>query len=596
LTDSYEKGKPGAPRTIIGKPSVSQPPAATTPSPPGAGSMPPVQPGQVLAPGVIAPQVPTGDPYLGNTIADRYRLDRKLGEGGMGVVYLGHHVVLEKAVAVKILADDLARRPDLVQRFLQEAKAASRIHHENIVDITDFGQTQSGTVFFVMELLEGRDLATFIRKEVGAVSWPLAKPILVQICRALSAAHAKNIIHRDMKPENVYLVGREGSTDFVKVLDFGIAKITGLEESAGARLTRTGMIFGTPEYMSPEQAQGTHPDHRVDIYAVGVIMYEMLTGQVPFKADTFMGVLTKHMFETPVPPSQARPDLGISPELDAIVLKALSKDRNLRFQTMAEFGNVIASVSGGPPISFGLQSGAVAGLMASGESGKFVGGTVPLGQPLPVYAPTEVSPQLGRVATAAEGPTELGAGPLSTPMAVPKSRTGLWVALVVALLVLGAGGFFAFRVFFRSTPTGAPGPSGPTPAGPVAAGSGPVATGPAANVVPPPATQPAAPSTVEVALKSRPDGADVLRGAEKLGTTPARLSLARGPAELTLTLRKPGHEDKTVKLTPDRDRDLEVELAPVARKGARGKPAPPTKAQTKPKGEKIPDLKNPFDE
>jgi serine/threonine-protein kinase len=595
VTDTRDPGKPRtAPRTVIGKASASQPPAAATPTPQGAGSLPPVVPGQELAPGVIVPQAAAADIYLGNTIADRYRLDRKLGEGGMGVVYLGHHVVLEKAVAVKILAEDLARRPDLVQRFLQEAKAASRIHHENIVDITDFGQTHSGTVFFVMELLEGRDLATLIRKEVGAVSWPRAKPILVQICRALSAAHAKNIIHRDMKPENVYLVGREGSTDFVKVLDFGIAKMTGMEESAGARLTRTGMIFGTPEYMSPEQAQGTHPDHRVDVYAVGVIMYEMLTGQVPFKADTFMGVLTKHMFEPPVPPSQVRPDLGITPELDAIVLKALAKDRNQRFQSMIELGNVIASVSGGPPISFGLQSGAVAGLMASGESGQFVGGTVPLGQPVPVYAPTEVSkPPTAIRAAAGEGPTELGTGPVSETLAVPRKRTGLWIVLVV-LVLLGGGGFAAYRVLGGAA--GPAGPTGPTGAAVATGSTGP--TGPAATgVAPPPASQPVATRTVEIAVRSRPEGADVLQGTTVLGRTNTKLSFPRGDAEVTLTLRKAGHEDKTVKLTPDRDRDLELELAQVARKGARVKAPPgPGKAQVKPQGEKIPDLKNPFDE
>jgi tRNA A-37 threonylcarbamoyl transferase component Bud32 len=566
--------------------------------------MPPVVPGQQLAPGVIMPPAPTADPYLGNTIADRYRLDRKLGEGGMGVVYLGHHVVLEKAVAVKILAEDLTRRPDLVQRFLQEAKAASRIHHENVVDITDFGQTSSGTVFFVMELLEGRDLATLIRREVGAVPWPRAKPILVQICRALAAAHGKNIIHRDMKPENVYLVVREGSADFVKVLDFGIAKMTGLEESSGARLTRTGMIFGTPEYMSPEQAQGTHPDQRVDIYAVGVIMYEMLTGQVPFRADTFMGVLTKHMFEVPVPPSQVRPALGITPELDAIVLKALAKDREQRFQSMVEFGNVIASVAGGHPISFGLQSGAVGAIMAGGESGQYVGGTVPLGQPMPAYAPTETSrPAAVQVATAVEGPTELGTGRVSEAMTVPKARTGLWIAVVAALLMFGGGGFAAYRAL-RGTGTTS-GPSGPAAGGPVASGpaaagaSGPVAVGPAGpRSATEAASQPSPPpSTVEVALRSRPAGADVVHGTAKLGVTPVQLSFPYGVAELALTLRKSGHVDKVVKLTPDRHRDLEVELAPAGRKGVRGKPPlGPAKAQAGSKTEKTPDLKNPFDD
>ncbi|HEY1587508.1 MAG TPA: protein kinase, partial [Polyangia bacterium] len=281
--------------------------ATPTPRPPtgaqAALARPATNPPAVAAVEETAPQgteLPGhSDPYLGSTIADRYRVISKLGEGGMGVVYLAEHVFIEKRVALKVLSEDFARKADLVARFMQEAKAASKIGHENIVDITDFGETASGSVFFAMEFLDGMDLAGHI-KSGGAMSFPRAKQIMNQICRALGAAHSKGIIHRDMKPENVYLVTREGRADFVKVLDFGIAKMSALDEG-GSRLTRTGMIFGTPEYMSPEQAKGDKPDHRVDIYAAGCILYEMLTGDVPFHAETFMGVLTKHMFENPEP-------------------------------------------------------------------------------------------------------------------------------------------------------------------------------------------------------------------------------------------------------------------------------------------------------
>jgi serine/threonine-protein kinase len=283
----------------------------------------------------------------GTVLMDRYRVISKLGEGGMGTVYIAEHLAIRKRFAIKVLSHEFAHKTDLVERFLQEARAASMIAQENVVEITDFGNTPDGSVFFVMEHLQGEDLANLIKRE-GRLSWDRAKPIALQICSALQAAHEAGIIHRDMKPENCFRISRHGNEDFIKVLDFGIAKITGPDaEGAGKGLTRTGMIFGTPEYMAPEQAQGLRPDFRVDIYAMGVIMYEMLTGRVPFIADTFMAVLTKHMFEPPRPPSQLCPDAGIPAEVEAIVMKALEKDPANRFQSMAEMAMAIDSVGTG---------------------------------------------------------------------------------------------------------------------------------------------------------------------------------------------------------------------------------------------------------
>jgi serine/threonine protein kinase len=262
----------------------------------------------------------------------------------MGTVYLAEHVAIEKKLALKVLLPEYGRKADLKERFLREARAAAAIDHPNIVDITDFGETPTNSVFFAMEYLDGHDLSHHI-KESGPFPWARAKRITLQICRALGAAHAKQIIHRDMKPENVFLIDREGRPDFVKVLDFGIAKVSGSTDGAH-RLTRTGMIFGTPEYMSPEQAQGHSPDHRVDIYAVGVIMYEMLTGKVPFKADTFMGILTKHIFEDPIPPSEMAPEAAIPLDVEEIVLKAMGKDRDERFQSMTEMASAVSQASG----------------------------------------------------------------------------------------------------------------------------------------------------------------------------------------------------------------------------------------------------------
>jgi tRNA A-37 threonylcarbamoyl transferase component Bud32 len=289
------------------------------------------------------------DPLIAQLVADRYRVIRKLGEGGMGSVYLAEHVVIEKKLVLKVLAPDLARREDLVARFLQEARSASRIGHENVIDISDFGQSADGYVYIAMEYLEGTDLGQVVRAE-GALAWARVRDIVMQICRALRAAHDKNIVHRDMKPENIFLIHREGRPEFVKILDFGIAKIMGLDPN-GPRLTRTGTVFGTPEYMAPEQAEGKEADYRADVYAVGCIAYHLMTGRTPFIADNFMAMLTKHMTEDPVPPSVCRPDLAITPEMDALVGKALEKDRNKRYQNMAEFLQAVSTCRGPDKVS-----------------------------------------------------------------------------------------------------------------------------------------------------------------------------------------------------------------------------------------------------
>ncbi|MFO7562406.1 MAG: serine/threonine-protein kinase [Enhygromyxa sp.] len=300
----------------------------------------------VPAPVAAQHSVPVPSDLTGQTLLGRYTIQKRLGEGGMGTVYLCEHATIGKKFAVKVLSHEFAHKEDLRERFLQEARAASMISQENVVEISDFGDTPDGSVFFVMEFLQGEDLSDTLKGE-GRLPWARVKPIMLQICRALSAAHDAGIIHRDMKPENCYRIKRGKNDDFIKVLDFGIAKVTSEDETEGKGLTRTGMIFGTPEYMSPEQAQGAKPDHRVDVYAVGVIMYELLTGRVPFSADTFMGILTKHMFEVPEAPSAVVPDADIPPEVEAIILKAMQKDRELRFADMAEMAEAIEAVGTG---------------------------------------------------------------------------------------------------------------------------------------------------------------------------------------------------------------------------------------------------------
>jgi serine/threonine protein kinase len=303
-------------------------------SPPEGGDPVPDAPAPAPPP---APELRT-DPLVGSVLAERYEIVRRIGEGGMGAVYEARHTVIGKRVAVKVLLEKFLEKPDLVARLLQEARLASSIGHENIVDVTDFGTTSDGRAFVVMEFLEGESLAQLVIRDAPL---PVERSLRIarQVASALGAAHDKGIVHRDVKPENVYLV-RRADADYVKVVDFGVSKAVHTREEGPEwqRLTRTGMVLGTPLYMSPEQARGGEDiDARADIWAVGVLLYECLTGEVPFRAHNYLGVISQVLTEEAAPPSRLRPELGIPAGVETVVMRALEKDRSRRYQRMAEF-------------------------------------------------------------------------------------------------------------------------------------------------------------------------------------------------------------------------------------------------------------------
>ncbi len=289
------------------------------------------------------------DPLLGQTLGGRYQLLRRMGEGGMGTVYEATHEALSRSVAVKVLRDKYADRSEVARRLVQEAKLASSIEHEHIVRILDSGTTPDGRPFIVMEHLRGESLADRIRRE-GALPEALVLAIVEQAASALSAAHARAIVHRDIKPENVFLVDQESDDrPSVKIVDFGISKSMSNDgQDSSLRLTATGMVMGTPLYMSPEQARGDDElDERVDVWALGVILYEALTGEVPFRANNYLGVIAQVLSAELIPPRQLRPELSISSGMEQIVLHAMARDRTQRYASMAEMADDLARVRSG---------------------------------------------------------------------------------------------------------------------------------------------------------------------------------------------------------------------------------------------------------
>lgn len=272
------------------------------------------------------------DPWLGRLVDNRYRVEEVLGRGGMGVVYKVKHQRMGKIAAMKVLHSELARDSDVVGRFQTEAEAVSRLGHPNTVQVFDFG-TEKGSLYLVMEFVRGQDLGAIIDRD-GPMDFKTLAPLLGQICGSLEEAHALGVIHRDLKPENILVSRTHSGKDFIKVLDFGLAKLSERDDSSA--ITSAGTIIGTPYYMCPEQIRADDVDHRADIYSFGALMYRLLTGDNAFNAKTPVGVLTKHLTEELIPPSESYPVLGIPPEVDSIILRCMAKDKNDRYESVRE--------------------------------------------------------------------------------------------------------------------------------------------------------------------------------------------------------------------------------------------------------------------
>jgi len=342
------------------------------------------------------------DPFIGRDILNgEFRILEKIGTGGMGSVYKANQTAMNRPVAVKILHPKLTNRKDLVSRFRREAKAMSHLSHPNTVRVLLYGELEDGSLYIVMEYLEGKNLNQLVRSE-GPMQVERALPILIQVCEALEEAHRAGIVHRDMKPENVFLCKQGGIADFPKVLDFGLAKVTEREMRPGSiMLTQEGMVFGTPEFMSPEQAQGRTLTPASDIYSLAVILYELLTGKLPFDARTPIEFLQLHVTARPIPLNERVPGRTFDPALADVIGHALQKKPEDRFQSGGQFSAALR------PFAPGFQAFTAAASVATPA-------TTP-GAP-PVVGPS--SP---------------------TPVAPPKARSGvgLIVGVAAACLVMG---------------------------------------------------------------------------------------------------------------------------------------------------------------
>lgn len=475
---------------------------------------------------------PRVDPLIGRDIADRFQIYKKIGAGGMGAVYRARQKGMDRDVAIKVLLRELTDNETVLRRFHIEALAVSKLRHPNTIQIFDFGETADGLLYIAMEFLEGKPLQRILKDE-QQVSVRRGLNIALQMARSLREAHSKGIVHRDLKPDNVVLetVGEE--TDFVKVLDFGVAK---LAEGDGQQktLTKAGSIFGTPKYMSPEQSRGGDIDARSDVYSIGVMLYELVTGRVPFDAENPLGILIKHIQELPPTFQEVRPDLVIPGEVEDFVMRTLEKDPALRPQTAEAVIREIEKLMAELPEIFRR--------VVTREDAEAAGIEIT------TSSRTALDTELGGLGTRTVG--EFGDHTVLAPPSVGKRRKWpLFAAAVLVVLLGGAGGIYASFGQLPAEYTGF-----------TAIGDASVGTVPEFDV-----------KSVFVQVISEPQRADVVDSdGDIVGQTPFLLRRTANAKGETYTFRKKGYEDYTRSFSFENDDtvrfDLVAEPPPVVDK------------------------------
>ncbi len=416
----------------------------------------------------------TADPLLGTEVA-RYRLEKTLGEGGMGRVYLGVQQAIGSRVAIKVLSDECTRNPELLERFFAEAKAVNLIHHENIVSVLDLATLPDGRPYIIMEYIEGHTLAHYVRRQAAPLGG--VAQVMGEVLSALAAAHTIGIVHRDLKPDNV-LVTAEGHA---KVLDFGIAKLApGLRADVSPR-TKTGALLGTPAYMAPEQISGAeNVDARTDIYAAGIVLYEAVTGSVPFAGATLFDLMRAHLEEAPRPPRERRPELPASYE--AVILQALAKDPSHRFQSATAMAQALAHATQALPPEQWRPLATRGGPRISAAG---------LGPPTPSPTPVATGPFPGATTERQQTPGAFRSTAVAPKTESRSRRTGLLIGAVALLAILAGGALMltsrggSHEEVATASPRDAAVPTTPVEAPPA-----PIAVTPA----PAPATEPAVPA------------------------------------------------------------------------------------------------------